>query len=480
MTKSVARGTILGIGGQIWHMATAFLLYAFLARRLGPEGFGEWKLALSLLNWFELFVNAGLVKVATKAIAERPADRPQVVRGAYLGQAVLAAALLVVALVAAGPIASSLRDPNVAYLLRIASIDIPLYAAFMVAAAVLLGVERFERHALGMTIYASAKLVAIGALVWFGFSVEGALVGNALASIVGFVVVFTPWPRPAPARSESVAEAKRMGPASVPFLAQNLLEGLGTSVDLWSVKRAVGSSSAVGFYGSAATLAEVPAFLFVGLNRALFPSIARVQAEGDTALVKRYTTQAVRLAVLVTIFGAALVASTGEAALTLVYSKSFVAAYPPLLVLMLAASSRTVWSVCTEVLMASDRRRRAIAIVTGVIAVEIALLAVLTPRFATLGAATSVLIASTGGAIAGAWAIRSSLSPRLMFSTLRSAVAAALVGGALWFASPTPAGLFIAYPVAAVAYALLLLAMREVDRDDIDSIAEALGKRRRR
>jgi len=478
VSRSVARGTMLGIAGQVWHLAAAFLLYAFLARKLGPAKFGDWRLALSILNWFELFVNAGLVKVATKAIAERPEERPSTIRGAYLGQMVLAAVLFVGALVLAGPVAASLRDPDLAFLLRVSALDIPLYAAFMVAAAVLLGVQRFERHAFGMSVYATAKLLAVGGLVWFGFSVPGALLGNTIASIVGFAATFTPWPRKSEgAFADAVSQAKTMGPASVPFLTQNLLEGLAASMDLWFLKRLVGSSAVVGLYGGAATLAEVPVFLFIGLNRALFPSIARVHAEGDTYMAHRFTRQGVRLALLVTVLGVGVIAATGEQALTLVYSASFAAIAGPLAVLMAAACAKTVWSVCTEVLMAEDRRRTALGIIVGALVVQVALLAALTRLYGAMGAAVAVAIASAGAATVSLLMLRDAFGARMLLTGGRAVLAAGVVGGVLWWIDPQPIALLVLYPLAAVVYVGLLWMLGEVEADDVRSIRGAFGRR---
>ena len=57
MSNNVARGTILGIAGQAWHLITVLLLLAFLGRLLGPELFGQWRVVLSVLVWFEIFVS---------------------------------------------------------------------------------------------------------------------------------------------------------------------------------------------------------------------------------------------------------------------------------------------------------------------------------------------------------------------------------------------------------------------------------------
>lgn len=454
----------------------AFLLYAFLARKLGPADFGRWRLVLSLLNWFELWLNSGIVRVVTKSLAEHPEDRAKLTRVGYLGQGAMALGLFTLALVIAGPIAGSLNDPSLATLVRLSVLDIPLYAAFMLAASVLLGSQRFERHALGMSVYATAKFVAVGGSVLFGFSVPGALIGNALASIVGFAAVFTPWPRRRGAWREAASGVPEMGKRSVPFVSQSLIGGLVASVDLWIVQRIVATAAVVGYYSSASTLAEVPVFLFLGLNRALFPSIARVEAEGDRAMSARYAQQAVRLALLVTVLSTAVIAATGRQALTFIYSAAYVDAFIPLAILMAAAAGRTVWSVCTEVLMARDRLPRALTILVAAVALEVALLAVLTRAYGAPGAAAAVAAASAIGAVAGAFAIREMLDRRVALTLVRATVAATIVGVALHVIAPASWMLLVAYPLAGVVFVGLLLLFGEVDKDDISSVRAVIGR----
>jgi O-antigen/teichoic acid export membrane protein len=478
LRTNVARGSLLGLLGQGWHLLTVFVLYAFLARKLGPAGFGQWRVVVSVLVWFELFINSGLTQVATKSITESGADgRRRVVRASYLGQAGFAVAAFAALELLAGPIAVLLHQPALAPLLRISALDIPLYGAFMVASAVVLGEERFERQAVSWIVYATAKGLLIAGLVATGFSVQGALVGNALSSLVGFAAVFRPWERRHGEGPDLVALAATLVVATVPFLALSLSEGLGESVDLWLVSAAVPSAVLVGLYASAVVLAQVPTFLFQGLDRVLFPSVARAGAEQDARLAGHYAGQGIRLALLVNLLLVAIVAATGRQALTLVYGKAYVAAYVPLVLLMMAASGRTLRSVCSQVLMAEDRRRDALLVMLGTLATEIVLLVVLAPRYGLAGAAAAAAASAlAGGAIAASLLARH-VGTRPLLTLLRSAGAAAAVWAALAYLTPqAPAWLLAAYPLAAVAYVAVLAVLGEFGPDDIASLREAFGR----
>jgi len=468
-TTSVARGAVFGIGAQFWQMATAFLLYHYLSKLLGPAGFGQWRVTLSVLNYFELVLYSGLVHVAAKRLAEDPADGPLIERASYFAQGIMGITLFAALQLGAGFIAAALHEPSLELYIRIAALDLPFVAAFVLASNLRLGRHHFTRQAVGMTVYSTAKFVAIGALVWGGFSVPGALVGNAISSIVGFAVMFTPWERVHVSLRRTVDEARTMGVAAVPFLTQSLISGVSTDADLWFVQ-ALRGSAAAGLYGAAAVIAEIPLFLFAGLSRVLFPSVARAGAEKDETMVARYAMQGVRLSLLVTVLGVAVVAATGREALAFIYTAAFAAAAPALTVLMIAAVGRNVVSTSMSVLMARGQRRTALTIIIASTVFEIALLLIVTPAFGPIGAAWAAAAAALAGGLATTWSLRGLLSARVAWTVVRAAVAASVVGVALAFSNPSGLWLLPAYLLAALAYAALLLLMREIDSDDLRSL----------
>jgi len=472
---SLARGTVLGVAAQVWQLLTALLLYRYIFTRLGPAGFGQWRVTLSVLNYVEMLVVGGLVQVAAKRLAEDPDNAPTIERGGYLAQMILAGLLFAALEASAGLIATALRAPYLESLIRIAALDIPVVAAFMIAGHLELGRQHFSRQVAGMFVYATAKFVAIGVLVWVGFSVPGALIGNALASIVGFAVLFVPWKGTGVRMRAVVDEARGMGLASVPFLAQSLISGISSDADLWFVQ-AMRGSAAAGFYGAAAALAEIPTFLFAALSRVLFPSVAKAGAENDEDLVARYASQGVRLALLVTVLGVAVICATGGTALVLVYYKpSAAVAAVPFAILMVAAAGRTVRGTCTDVMMARGQRREALTIVIAMTIVEVVLLSVATPALGQIGAAASAAVAALAAGTAACLVLRELLGWRVVWTVLRASAAAAIVGAGLALLHPSRLWLIPAYVVAALAYALLLRLFGEIDQDDINSLRRAVA-----
>lgn len=472
---SVAKGTVLGIAAQGWQLVTSFLLLHFASNILGTEGFGIWRVTLSVLNYFELLVYSGVVQVASKRIAGDPDDGPLIERASYVAQIAFGLGLFVILQIAAGPIAVILREPELETLIRIAALDIPLIALFMLASNLRLGRHHFVRQTVGMLSYSTAKFVAIGGFIWFGFSVEGALVGNALASVVGFVVMFEPWIREHVPVKKVLDEAKGMGWQGVPFVAQNLISGVSSDSPLWFVQ-AMRGASASGLFSSAEGLASITSFLFAGLNRVLFPSVARADAANDERLVARYVMQGVRLALLVTVLGVGVIWATGEQALTFVYSAAFAAAAPTFTILMVAAIGHNVRATCTDVMLARGQRRQALSIVSVSTVIEVGLLAAVTPVFGLTGAAWVAAAAASAAAFAGCWVLRSLVGWRVVWTLVRSATSALVTGGVLLLMNPHGVWLFPAYVAAVLIYGGVLALLGEFDADDRAALRAAVRR----
>lgn len=475
MSKDVVRGTLLGTVGQAWHLITAFLLYAFLARRFGPSLFGEWRLVLTVLAWFEIFVTAGLVKVATKEISERRAESAGIRRAAYVGQTLLSLAVFAAVEAVAGIIAGVLRDPAIGQLIRIAALDIPLFGLFMVASSEVLGEQRFERQAVAVIVYATAKAALITVLVAVGFSVPGALVGNAVSSLVGFAVVAVRGPRSRESMKEVMLGAQGLLLAAVPFLVLSLLDNLGQNADLWLVSAVVANTTLLGLYASAAVIAEVPVFLFLGLNRVVFPAVAKARAEGDLSLAGQHAALGVRAATIMTVLGVGLIAGTSRQVLEFVFSTPYEAAALPLMLLMVAASGRAIRATCTEILMAEDRRRDALLNLAATVALEVVAVAVLAGRYGLPGAAAG---AAGSALLAAGWSgflLRDTLGMLPLVTATRSLISAAVVGVLLTLLSPKASVIPLVLPLASAVYVVILRLMGELTSTDIASIRAAIA-----
>lgn len=460
----------MGLASQGWHLLTAFALYAILARLFGPQKFGDWRLALSVLAWFEIVITSGIAKSLVKSIAENPADAPRLTRSAYVGQFAVACMVFLLMIATADPVAVALGSPSLAPLLRLAAVDIPLFALLVIASAHLLGIQRFERQAVGWLVYATSKALLVGLLAAGALPVQGALIGNALSSVVGLAALAVRLPRVDGGLELSRRTAIALALAAVPFLSLALLAGLNMSSDLWIVGSLFSGTSDVGLYAAATILAEVPVFLFVGLNRVVLPEVARAHARGDIADRDQSALLGIRLAIIVSVMGVAVAVFGGRQLLEAVFSAPYAEVAVPLAWLMVAALGRTVMSTACEVLAACDRMRFSIwaMVLTGV--AQVGAVVALATGFGLVGAAMGAALASILGAGVTVFALRDSVAGRPVKTLLKSAGAAALAAAPLALVHGSGVATVAVLLLSSLAYAVLLVVVREVGNDDLETL----------
>ena len=261
-------------------------------------------------------------------------------------------------------------------------------------------------------------------------------------------------------------------------IAVALLDGLGQSLDLWLFSTVVRGGALLGLYASATIVAEVPVFLFLGLNRVIFASVADAEAAGDESSACRYATLSVRTAIIVTVMGIAFIAAAGRQVLAFLFSAPYALAYVPLVLLMVAAMGRTVMACSGDVLLAENRRASAVRMFSLAVLAEAVFVIVLGARFGARGVAAGAAVGALTGAAVAVYALRASVGRRPFVTLARSAVASAVVCVPLALLAPAPVWVVIAAPVCGLAYFALLRLVGELTPADLASLRAALGSGR--
>src|SRR5262245_8357953 len=72
------KGTRQLLFARVFFFATAYLVSAILARKLGVIDYGVYGVVISLLLWLEILTNAGVPGATSKIIADRRHDPAEV------------------------------------------------------------------------------------------------------------------------------------------------------------------------------------------------------------------------------------------------------------------------------------------------------------------------------------------------------------------------------------------------------------------
>ena len=465
--------------GQGVFLLSGYILTAVLARWLMPSLYGLFVVVMTVLVWVEITVNNGVPLALQRFLPDEGLSPRSVRRSAARSQALISVVVFLVMLLAAPLLAELLRDPSLTGYLRLAFVDVLAMGAYAYYRGVLNGYRAFRQLSLTIMAYSLTKLLAICLLVYLGFGVRGALVGNVVASLGGLAAGYfwarRRWALPSleehqqegPGAQASVSERQVLAfvlPAALFTLASNVLLGL----DLMGVKALVGNEVVVGYYSAAVNLANAPRLVLLAFSFTLLPSLSHAIAGKDRAQTGHYLQQTTRLLALVLFPILALVTSTARALITFVFSAAYQPAAPILAVLIFTYAAYTVYITLVTALLAENRPGWALAIPATLLPVAAAAIWLGITRFGALGAAFGSLLAvGLAAAIVVGYVFRRYRPEIGAVSLARITLAAVAIGLLAWLWSPSGLAMLVSYGLLAGLYLALLLLLREIKPRDL-------------
>jgi O-antigen/teichoic acid export membrane protein len=391
---SLLRGTAGVLLGDGLLAPTGLLTAAFLTRHLGPEAFGLFTLAATVVAWLEASVASILNRTTVKYVGDasdwHPVGNAALRLSLWIG---VGAALLVTLL--AAPLAKALGEPSLGFYFRLFSLQIVFASAASAHRSILAATGGFRAIGIAAAGRWIARMLLIVALVEIGLSIPGAIAGSVLAAAIQLSIARR-WVRP------SLAERSFSARVLVSHAASLVTFTIGFRVfdrmDLFALKLLGGSARDAGLYGAAQTLALAPRLAAFTAGPLLLATLIRLERDGEATEARRLGRDALRATISLLPFAAIIAASAPDVA-GFVYGSSFVATGQPLAILMLAAVAFGVISVATAILIAADEigaiRRVSLPLILAAAAGHCLLI----PRFGTNAAAA----VTAGGAIFGAW-----------------------------------------------------------------------------
>jgi O-antigen/teichoic acid export membrane protein len=457
-------GTVRIFLGEALAIPTGLLTAAFLTRRLGPDVYGLFALAATIVAWVSWSLGSVFARSTVKLVAQAHDWRPAgaVVLRAYLAVGLFAGGVLALL---ARPIADLLGEPALASGLRLFALDVPLFGLAHAHRNILVGTGGFTARAKGAAARWTARLVLIVALVGAGLSLTGAILGSIGASLVE-IAVCRRYVRP-PLRGAAPLALRDLVGYALPLLFAGLSLRVFDRLDLLALKALGGSAAQAGFYGAAQSAALLPGIFAVSFSPLVLSTLARALHEGREPAARALARDALRVAICLLPF-AALISGAAPEVTTLVFGERFLPAARPLGLLIFAAMGLVLLSVSTAILVALGRPGLTLSLTAPLPLLALGGHLALIPRLGMLGAALVTTGFAALAAGAGLACVRAVWEVAPSAATLaRSALLSALAYGlaASW---PTPGVLvLLKLGLAGAALPLAFAALRELRADDL-------------
>ena len=394
-------------------MPTGVLAAAFLTRSLGPELYGLFTVAASIVLWVETAATMLLNRTAVKFVAESDNWAAVAARLNSLQLAVsLAAAGGVVA--AAPVIAGWLHSPTLTPLLRLLALDIPVFALTSLHRALLIGRGAYDRVTLPTAARWLVRLALVYVLVAMGLSVTGAILatlGGSVASLLATRASIRP-----PLWGGVSGTIPRMWGSALPLFVGAIATQAFSRLDLLMVKGLVDAPGATGFYGAAQNMAIGPGLLAAAFSPLLLGTLTSLARDGQGREVQAMVQQVFRLMLVLLPFVAVASAAAPDLAV-LVYGPAFVQAGPAAAILLFASAALFIVSITSAIVTALGRPDLALILAAPLAPAALAAHLIVVPRFGPTGAASVTAALSWTAAAAGVLVVAGRARVRLPLDT---------------------------------------------------------------
>lgn len=471
----LARGAFYLLLAEAVFVAAGYLIHVGTGRILGPGSYGTLGILLSLLSHYRIFLATGVNRAVSRYVSREPAQTLPIRRQALKIQITLGIALGGAVFLLAPVLARLWEEGELTNFIRLTAVFIPIFGVYSVYRGELNGKKLFDREAIVSIFYSTLKVIFVFALI-ATFRVWGAL-SAYLAAIAGATVLARLKCPPAEPAPNGYFPAGALIGFAFPVVLFSFTVSLIQSLDLYFVRALAsgGSAAAAGFYVCAQQFARIPYMALYALSLALFPHVA-AKSEAGKGPAAGQIRGALRLGLLLAWPLTLLTSAFSENLVILVYRPEYAPAAGALRILVFGLTLLAFGLVLTTALTAGGRPWTALALTASTLLAAAALNYILIPRWGISGAAAATTIAAAlGTAAAGLTAGKQFGSFINIPSTLKILLSGLLVwSGAV---ALRPAGwLFAPFSALAVAvYFLLLAAMKEFGKKDVDQVRSLFG-----
>jgi stage V sporulation protein B len=313
VAQESARGTLVLLAGNLAYTGITAVTAIFLARLLGPDGYGVYTLAFVVPSLLSLFVGLGVNISVTRYVAYYISSgdvekAKSITRSATSFLLIFGLLLSAVNFYGASYFVDVLlHRPELVPYVQIASLFVIGQSISGSATSVFIGWSSMVESSAFTVLQAVLKLVLTVGLILAGFGVLGAVVGHTLsylvqgvlATIFLYVAHMRPWSK---ASNTFFADTKMMLSYGIPPFAGNVVSGLASQF-VTIVLAAIATNAVIGYYQAALNVTIAVSVVSGTVTNVLYRSFAALQGlAGDTSLAFSYAVRYVSLVVTPIVF----------------------------------------------------------------------------------------------------------------------------------------------------------------------------------
>jgi O-antigen/teichoic acid export membrane protein len=380
----------------------AVLLQMLVTRALGAKSFGDYAYALSVVNLLCMLAVLGFEGASLRFIASyRGLEQWALLRGYVLRS--FQVSLLLALLVAAGFATYVAYSGEIVGELRIVLLTAaPLVPVLVVLKVITAHVQGLQRNVLSQSMQALVRPFLLATLLLVLVYVAGRQASaaslmtiNVVVSAATTMVAWLVFRRIAPREVHGAPptyDTRLWLRVAMPLFLIGLAQTLLTSTDTLMLGSMLGTKTA-GLYAVASQVSTAVGFTISAVNGVVAPMIAELYAKGERAALQRLIVLASRGTLLVATPILLVLLIAGRPILGL-FGPAFPVAWAPMAILCIGQFCIVAFGSVGFLLTMTGREREASIIIVISAVVNVALNALLIPRFGMNGSAAATTIAT--------------------------------------------------------------------------------------
>ncbi|MDD4995501.1 MAG: flippase [Patescibacteria group bacterium] len=474
MAANLAKNTFYLTLAAIGQKVLAFIYFALIARMVGVEWTGKYFLALSFTTIFSIFVDFGLNSVLIRETARDHSLIPKYLNNIFSIKLFMAAATAIVAAVVINIMGYDSLTTLLVYLALLVMVADSFHMTFY---GIFRGLKILSYEALGIFI---CEIIIVG-LGTASLLIHRSLPILILALLAGSLfhiiyVLFLLKKRAGilPRWELDFTFLRKTFKIALPFAIAGVSVKIYSYIDSILLSLLAGDAY-VGWYSIAYKLTYAFQFIPMAFVAGLYPVLSEHWKFNREKLIHTFT-QSVRYMSAISIpicFG---VWALADKIVIAFYGPDFFNSILPLQILIFVLFAIFVDFPVGSLLNACDRQTTKTAIMIATMVINVALNAILVPRFFAVGAAISGLISFTFMAVAGIYYGKKYIgfSLRPIFSCFIKTFLSGLVMAIVILALKEQLHFILLVPLGAIVYFLVLYIVRGWDKNDVKEITGLL------
>jgi O-antigen/teichoic acid export membrane protein len=369
------------------------------ARYLGPEQFGLYSFVLAIITIVTLPVIAGLPALVIREVASYQLEGKWELLTGIISWSriyVTVLSLIIITCMYLG-LYFDFFSRSVSSLLWVAVLLIPLRGLLTQQGAILNGFRQPILAQLPVQIFAPALTLII---LYFYIHYDVYLTGrkliniSILASLFAFFVSFILLNKTIKSTTKKCAPKYTIKNWHTSLLPFTFIAFIGTlNTELASVLLGVwGDNESVAYFKVAMQAVTLIALGLTSINAVIMPNVARLYKKGDLKATQALLTKSVRLSSLVSLPIIFTLIIFGEFAISLLYGKDYLEAYPILVILCIGQLVNVLMGSVGLVLGMTGNEKSTLKVQFITLLLNLVLLTVLIPMYDVIGAAISISV----------------------------------------------------------------------------------------